>query len=479
MPDAFDDLAVALDPEFGERQWRTLLVRLEAAGRQRPPDTVATVDDVVVIELAASPAGTATRRHRWVAVAVAAAVVAAAVVVVMVRAGHDSGPVAPSPTTIRGSVLGPPRLATGSPVTIGFLTDGGASAAGTEGADVVGARAAAAYVNEHLGGVDGHPIVLAVCAADDPVATVPCVSELVARNVPAIVLADVRAVAVAESIIGPARIPFVSYVAPLDGGGRTSGSFVLSNSLASFAGPVELAVETGATRVLVVVAGAYDNGQYQSDVQSLLRPLYARAGVAVTFELLGIDLAGVTSAVTTALATTPDLVHIVGPGICARTLIALRAAAFAGTIAGNPDCVGPVVAAQVPGGSGGVRVFSSESSDPGDPAVARYRAVMTAYAPAADPEQALAADGYAAVIGFTRALAGLRGDITPESVRTAMRSMPSLSMPLSAAQTFRCDGTQVADDPVACSRATVMATLDAVGVPRDPRALDIGPLVGP
>ena len=478
MADTFDDLAVALDPAFHERQRNELVARLLAPGPSPRLSDSEEGGDLVVIELAPSQGQTMARRRRWATVAMAAVVATAVVVVALARTGHDPAPVGPPSTTIQDARLGPRRTATGSSVTIGFLTDGG-TAAGAEGADVAGARAAAAYVNDHLGGVDGHPIDVAVCAADDATTTVPCVGDLVARDVPAVVLADVRTSSVMESMVGPAGMPVVSYRAPQDGSGRTSGSFVLSNRLASFAGPAQLAAQTGARRVLVVVAGGFDNGRSQSDAQSLLRPLYARAGITASFELLGSDAGGVSSAVTAAVAANPDFVHIVGPGICASTLIALRSVAFAGTIAGAPDCVGPVVAARIPGGAAGVRVFSSESVDPADAEVARYRAVMATYAPGVNADVTLAADGYAAIIGFARALTGLQGDITPATVRAAMHSMAAQTTPLLAAQTFRCDGTQVDGDPVACSRATVVATLDANGTPQNPTPIDIARIVGP
>ena len=76
----------------------------------------------------------------------------------------SGGPVSTSAaggTGASGGVLGPAKAATGSPVKIGFITDG-KSATIDNSSEIPAAQAAAKYVNEHLGGVAGHAITLDV-----------------------------------------------------------------------------------------------------------------------------------------------------------------------------------------------------------------------------------------------------------------------------------------------------------------------------
>jgi len=58
------------------------------------------------------------------------------------------------------STLGTPHPATGSPVTLGMISDGGSGTVGTAPLVEQGARAAVAYQNEYGDGLEGHKIDL-------------------------------------------------------------------------------------------------------------------------------------------------------------------------------------------------------------------------------------------------------------------------------------------------------------------------------
>ena len=87
------------------------------------------------------------------------------------------------------------------------------------------------------------------------------------------------------------------------------------------------------------------------------------------------------------------------------------------------------------------------------------------FAPDQDPGGSVTSGGYAAVVGFARATRNLQGEVTPQSVASAIRSMAEATMPLSDALTFRCDGSAVTIAKAICSTATLVGTLDADGVP--------------
>src|SRR6516164_1891623 len=84
---------------------------------------------------------------------------------------RTSGPSStPLPATgSAGSLsLGPAAPATGTPVKVGLITDGGCCGA-TAGAEQPVATAAVQWLNQYMNGLAGHPISLDVCVDDlDP-----------------------------------------------------------------------------------------------------------------------------------------------------------------------------------------------------------------------------------------------------------------------------------------------------------------------
>ena len=82
------------------------------------------------------------------------------------------------------SILGTPKPATGTPVKIGFITEGKEQAVDNS-SEVPAAQAAAKYANAYLGGIGGHPIELDVC--DDkqtPSGTTDCDNQMITDKVP-------------------------------------------------------------------------------------------------------------------------------------------------------------------------------------------------------------------------------------------------------------------------------------------------------
>ena len=82
-----------------------------------------------------------------------------------------------------------------------------------------------------------------------------------------------------------------------------------------------------------------------------------------------------------------------------------------------------MLAKSVPGGIDGVEIATNESLDPKDPQVALYEAVMAQYAPGTPPHESGDSGGFAAVVGFARAMTGVTGELTPAKVRAQLASM--------------------------------------------------------
>ena len=120
--------------------------------------------------------------------------------------GGSSGSSASSATSTAASsgssAFGTPKKATGSPYVFGMINDETGAVTFPEARQ--GAIAAMEYVNNYLGGINGHPIVIDNCTGDGTPATAArCANQLAAKHPMAILgAADVGA---------PASIPIYQH----------------------------------------------------------------------------------------------------------------------------------------------------------------------------------------------------------------------------------------------------------------------------
>ena len=116
--------------------------------------------------------------------------------------GATSATSATTTTAAGSSAFGTPKKATGSPYVFGMINDETGQVTFPEARQ--GAIAAMQYVNNYLGGINGHPIVIDSCIGDGtPAGAGRCATELVAKHPLAILgAADVGA---------PASIPIYAH----------------------------------------------------------------------------------------------------------------------------------------------------------------------------------------------------------------------------------------------------------------------------
>ena len=116
--------------------------------------------------------------------------------------GSSTAAAGSSSAAAAGSVFGTPKKATGSPYVFGMINDETGAVTFPEARQ--GATAAMNYVNDYLGGINGHPIQIESCTGDGTPATAArCANQLAAKHPMAILgAADVGA---------PASIPIYQH----------------------------------------------------------------------------------------------------------------------------------------------------------------------------------------------------------------------------------------------------------------------------
>jgi branched-chain amino acid transport system substrate-binding protein len=386
---------------------------------------------------------------------------------VLILAGCSSGSKASSGGSSSGaganqSLLGPSKPATGTPIKLGMISDG-KSAALDDTSEIPAGQAAAKYINQHLGGVGGHPVTLDVCQdGETPSGTTNCVNQMIADKVVAVVYGVSGEGGSIGSGLKAANVPLVAY-ATIDQGTllQKSGAYAVTNGLGTLAGPVALLQQSGGKRGAVVVE---DFPAASGPVKQFDPIFYKNVGAALDIAAIPPGTADMTPQLQAELSKQPDQVAILGNDtFCTSAIKALKTLGYTKQIVVIPQCISPSSISSIPGGFAGVTLLSPFSIDSKDPEVALYDAVMATYAPTTPPNGSVTSGGYAAVLAFDRAMSGVAAgaDITPSLVESTIASMSRQTMPLANSLTFQCNGQQISLTPAICTTGFLTALLDA------------------
>jgi branched-chain amino acid transport system substrate-binding protein len=409
------------------------------------------------------------KRHSRGHVAVVGLIAVAAVIA---ACGDKSSSSADHPTTtVDQSVLGTPKPAKGTPLKIGYISDGGGAATDGPG-EKAATGAAVKYVNEYLGGVDGRPLELVWCQTGlTPAGATDCANQMVTAKVP-VVLASTPGVAdPIVKVLTAANIPFFVHTAVDQSVVLSSDSFVLTNVLGFLATPVKIAKDKGYKKVATLII---DLPVSVGPVKAIQQPMYDKAGISVDYTAVPPGTPDMTPQVQAAASKNPEMFVIIGdPTFCTAGLSALQTVGFKGTIFINSQCMSPDLAKSVPGGTKDVLVGTTQALAVGDDHESQlYGAVMAKYAPGVAPFQTIRPNAYAVILGFARAMSGATGEVTPDSVRSTFASAQPQPMPLLTGETFKCDRSLYKLTPAVCSTGMAVATLDADGNPTKMQSVD-------
>lgn len=364
------------------------------------------------------------------------------------------------------SVLGDPDRASGEPLKIGFVGDGQTPAIDNTSQLVV-AEATVQYLNEYRAGIGGRPIEMVSCETDgDQAKSLDCAAELVQEEVVLAVLPGLSTLATVWGPLHDAGIPVFTYsTTDEELLADTESTFALGSPRVSLIDvPAAVAEENGSDKVVGVII---DVPAATALFEQQGEELFGEAGL--DFELVAIPPGQPDMTPQMAEVAEQDniTVQIVGNDAFAiAAMQGLQASGFDGPI----SCIGcdTDAARQALGSSlEGVTVSGqARGSGPDDPDVQLYEAVIDTYAPDLDsPGDLTPMASYLTWMAARVALDGLSGEITPETVIEAFKSMPSTELPLYLGGQFRCNGQADPMFPAVCGHAAVFATLDAEGYP--------------
>jgi len=412
--------------------------------------------------------------HRRLVLALAAPL-AVAVLALGGCGGSDSGNGSSDKTTTTAdvSLLGPVNKATGAPVKVGLIVDGKSDAMDSTSVMDAG-KATVEYVNEHLGGINGHRVELETCeTGQTPTGASTCAARMIDAGVASVIVpSSTQDVALIDGLKG-AGIPYVTLATANPAIIANPSAFALSNPFAAIAAPAALAKERGIDKVGLVVI---DVPATTGPINALAKPMYEKAGVEFNMINISPQVADLTPQMQQAMNDGNKLLVIGGTEqFTVSAMKSLKQLGYDGDIvlAGNASAAG--VAEALPGALEGVGVITPTTSDPKDPDVQLYEATMATYAPKLEPN-GITPNGFAAVLGFVRGLTGATGAIDASSIQASLEHMPEpVDLPLGSGNTFQCGSKPIGFAPSVCGADVLVGTFDADGIGHDFKTVDVAP----
>src|SRR5690349_16639274 len=346
-----------------------------------------------------------------------------------------------------GSVFGTPKKATGSPYVFGMINDETGAVTFPEARQ--GAIAAMNYVNDYLGGINGHPIQIESCTGDGTPATAArCANQLVASKPIAILgAADVGA---------PASIPIYQHanLAYLGGIPFTPVPMTSPNSVqfwsVSVGDNAAAAVYAGKTLGVKSVAIIYFSNPQGESLLPQITPVFKAAGVE-TIKNIPLSPTSPDPSPQAALVESSgaQLVYVDVPNGCGNVLKALKSVGFTGKIMGIDPCGAPPVIEAAAGGAEGMYIASPFLLQSGSSKQAQlFQAAMKKWSAPGTLIDSISTAGFATVMNVQQVLSTISGTPTTSSILSAFKSGTHQNY---LSHDYTCDGQALKGGPSICS----------------------------
>jgi branched-chain amino acid transport system substrate-binding protein len=352
----------------------------------------------------------------------------------------------------------PGTKASGEPVKVGLINpEDGPAISQPEGREA--AEAVVEYANEHLGGLGGRPIELVICKAkEDPASNGACANQMVQEKVVGVVVANTANGEAMAPVITGAGIAYTGYNGASGSELTGKNSFLWTGGVASVI--ASFAKTAAAEGVKDFTLFGTDNASVVGALKQMGQPIFKAAGIGLEIVPIPLGTPDTTPQVSAGLKSEPGAVGIVGDAnMCASTLKALETLGNEAPRYVIQFCVeDSTIKAAGPAAYDNAFLFTSADGASDDKEAQIYRAVMAEYAPDVDTAGS-AVTAYQSMLGFIRAAGGVQGDVTAESVVTAISSAKDVPVPVGHGATMTCDGKQFPGLTAICNASSLAGKL--------------------
>jgi branched-chain amino acid transport system substrate-binding protein len=352
------------------------------------------------------------------------------------------------------SALGTAKKATGSPYVFGLINDETGPVTFPEARQAE--MAAADYVNNYMGGINGHPIQLATCISDaSPATSARCATQLADKKPLAILgAADVGSPA-AIPVYARAGLAYLGGIpfTPVEQKAPNSVQF-WSVSLGDNAAAAVYAVkQLGVKNVAILY---FDNPQGKVAGLNILPSTFKAAG-ATTVKTIAIPptTPDATSEAAAAVGAHPDAIYVDVPNGCGAVLKDIKSLGFSGKILGIDPCTDPRVISAAAGGAENMYVaVPFVSPFQGSAQGKTFLAAMQKYAAPNTAIDSIAEAGFATVMNVQQQLSTVKGTPTTKSILAAFKS--GTNHPNYMSHPYTCNGQSLPLAPSICGNDYLM-----------------------
>jgi len=317
-----------------------------------------------------------------------------------------------------------------------------------------GAIAAVDYVNNYLGGINGHPMVIDNCTGDGtPATSARCAGQLAAAHPTSILgAADVGA---------PASIPVYEHAGlaylggiPFSPAPQTSPNSIQFWSV-SLGDNAADAVYAGKTLGVKSVAIIYVTTPQGEAVLPQITPVLKASGVT-TIKDIALSPTSPDPSPQAALAENSgaQLVYLNVPNGCGSVLKALKDVGFTGKVMGIDTCAAPPVIQAAAGGANGMYVATPFLLQTGsNPQAQLFVAAMKKWAAPGTLVDSISTAGFATVMNVQQVLSKIAGTPTTQSILAAFKSG---THPNFLSHPYTCNGQAATGAPAICNNYYLM-----------------------
>ncbi len=310
-------------------------------------------------------------------------------------------------------LLGTKNPATGTPVKIGFISNG-KTATVDQSIETPVAQATVKWINEYSNGIGGHPIELDICTdRGEPSGATDCGNQMIQDKVAAVIVAQNSQNQAIFDTVHTSGIPLYYYGASNPSiVADTTSTFVLLSGDATLLGlSVGVAKDTKQKKVTAV---AIDVPAATSFFKGPGPALYQKEGLTLDLVPVAAGTADMTPQMQQVVSNNPKgVVFIIGnDAFCIAALNGLRTAGFKGSVTTIPQCLTDATRTAVPADFlEGISISATNPiGNPKDPTIKQYFAVLDKYgATSVDKSNLGGAAAFTAFGGFDVANRGAEG----------------------------------------------------------------------
>ena len=366
--------------------------------------------------------------------------------------------------------------ASGEPIVIGMINQEN-TPVGSYPELSSAARAAVAFINDQLGGVDGRPLEIEVCNTEfSPEGSTACAQAFVEAEVP-VVLGGIDVFGDGLATLADNDIPFVGGIPVSTSSVTSPASYQWSGGTwgATIAFAHHAATEVKADRVTIV----YPEFDPTTDGARRGERVLKEAGVSevqlIPYPIVATDLS---SPIQAAASTNPDALILLAADMgCQGAFDGVATTGVEAQVYLVGACAAPAIIDQADPESADGTIFNVEGPidrSEGNVDFSLYTAVADEYGDGFDPVGAGTVT-FRSMMNLWAAMVQL-DEVTPEALTAALSS--TVEEPSFMGHPYTCDGEQLSELPAMCSPHQILARLEGGELIQIGDWIDVGAVPG-